>query len=340
MPGIKTRCWLNDDFRFLRILTPYRIFNLVGVYLGYVVSSITKTVNLWGKPYSLSIEPTNHCNLKCPECPSGNDDLGRKRGYMDMGLYQKVLDEAAVHLVWLMLYFQGEPFLHSDLTAMVRYAKRKNVYTCISTNGHFLSIQVCREIIHSGTDRLIISLDGSDQETYEKYRIKGNLQKVKEGIEKLSAEKRKMHAKNPLIVIQCLVFKHNQYQLKDIKKMATQLGADYVIFKSAQIYNYKNKKSVIPDKKKYSRYNPNADGSFYPKNKFKNRCFRIWNSCIITFDGKMLPCCFDKKGEYPLADLSKQNFADGWRSRAFYAFRKKILRNRKGVAICRNCTEN
>ncbi|MGM0530595.1 MAG: radical SAM/SPASM domain-containing protein [Bacteroidota bacterium] len=321
-------------------MTPYRIFNLAGVYLGYVASNLTKTIILWGKPYSLSIEPTNHCNLSCPECPSGNNDLERERGFIDISLYQKILNETADHLIWLMLYFQGEPFLHRELTAMVRYARKKNVYTCISTNGHFLTPGNCKEIIRSGTDRLIISLDGADQETYKKYRINGELQKVKEGINNLNREKRNHRASNPLIVIQSLVFKHNQHQLDEIKKMAGRLGADRISFKSAQIYNYREESSLIPESRKYSRYSSNAGGGFYPKNKLKNRCFRIWNSCVVTFDGRMLPCCFDKKGEYPLADLSKQHFADGWSSSAFHDFRNKILTNRKAVGICRNCTES
>ncbi|MFW5916063.1 MAG: radical SAM/SPASM domain-containing protein [Bacteroidota bacterium] len=335
---IKLESGLADGFRFLRTLTPCRIANIAGVYLGYLGSVITRNVLLWGKPYSLSIEPTNHCNLNCPECPSGCGQLARARGFMNIRLYQKILDETADHLIWLMLYFQGEPFLHQDIGAMVRYAKEKNIYTCISTNGHFLTPENCRKIISAGTDRIIVSLDGADQGTYAKYRINGSLQKVKVGIEHLSREKYKLRAKNPLIVIQTLVFKHNQHQLDEIKKMANHLGADRISFKSAQIYNYSNKSALIPDFRKYSRYRKNADGRLYLKNKLKNRCFRIWNSCVVTFDGHMLPCCFDKKGEYPLSNLAEQNFEAGWKSRNFRAFRKKILINRKTMHICRNCT--
>ena len=333
------RSRLNDAVRLLRILTPYRIFNLAGVYLGYVVSGITKTVTLWGKPYSLSVEPTNYCNLKCPECPSGNNGIGRIRGRMDMELYKKIIDEAAAHLFWLMLYFQGEPFLHRQLPGMIRYAKTKNIYTCISTNGHFLSTRACKEIINAGTDRVIVSLDGADQETYEQYRINGDLQKVKEGLERLAEEKRKQRAGNPFIEVQCLVFKHNQHQLKEIKRMAMNVGADRVRFKSAQIYNYNQKSQLIPDKLKYSRYIRKSGNQLYLKNNPKNRCFRIWNSCVITFDGRMVPCCFDKKGEFPIADLSEVNFYVAWKSDTFQEFRKLILTGKKSVDICRNCTE-
>ena len=330
----------RDGFRFIRNLTPYRILNIIGVILGCLASNLTKKLFIWGKPYSLSMEPTNYCNLNCLECPSGNGDLGRNRGFMDMEMYQKIIDEVADHLVWLMIYFQGEPFLHRDLAAMIRYANQKKMYTCISTNGHFLSPRNCKDIIHSGTDRLIVSMEGADQRTYEKYRKSGDLQKVKEGLENLSREKKKQGAKTPFIVIQSLVFKHNQHQLDDIKELADHLGADQISFKSAQIYNYKYKAQLIPDNPKHSRYTINSDGDLQLKNRLRNRCFRIWNSCVITFDGQMLPCCFDKKGKYPVADLSEQNFAQGWKSQAFNDFRKQILQNRHAVDICRNCTGN
>ncbi len=336
---IKLESVLADGFRFLRTLTPYRIINLAGVYLGYLGSVITRNVLLWGKPYSLSIEPTNYCNLNCPECPSGTDDLGREQGYMNMELYQKILDQAAQNLVWLMLYFQGEPFLHRKLPDMIRYAKTKNIYTCISTNGHFLSPQVCKEIINAGTDRVIVSLDGADQETYEKYRKSGDLQKVKKGTERLAEEKRKQGVCSPFIEVQCLVFKHNQNQLKEIKRMAYNLGADRVRFKSAQIYNYNNKSQLITNIPSYSRYIRKAGGGLSLKNNLKNRCFRIWNSCVITFDGLMVPCCFDKKGEFPIADLSEEHLNVAWKSATFQEFRKQILTSRKSIEICRNCTE-
>ena len=338
MHGISTWNPLNDWLRFISNLTLKRFFNIAKVFLGHEASRLTKKVILWGKPYSLSIEPTNCCNLNCPECPSGMDDLGRDRGFMNMELYQKILGQAAENLVWLMLYFQGEPFLHKQLPAMIRYAKAKNIYTCISTNGHFLTSEMCKEIIHAGTDRVIVSLDGADQETYEKYRKNGDLQRVKEGIERLAEEKKNHKSGNPFIEVQCLVFKHNQHQLKEIKRMAIHLGADRVKFKSAQIYNYNQKSRLIPDKLKHSRY-IRKSGNLYVKNSPRNRCFRIWNSCVITREGRMVPCCFDKKGRFPMADLTEENFDIAWKSRAFQDFRRLILTSRKSVDICRNCTE-
>jgi radical SAM protein with 4Fe4S-binding SPASM domain len=326
-----------DYFRFIEVLTPQRVVNATKVYLGYLLSLLSTRAIVWGKPYSMSLEPTNYCNLRCPECPSGNNSLNRAKGFMEVGLFRKIIDQTAGHLTWLMLYFQGEPFLHKELFEMVRYADNKNIYTCISTNGHFLTPQNCKKIIESGLDRIIVSIDGADKETYKKYRVKGDLQIVKEGINRLAEEKKKRQAKAPYIVVQCLAFKHNQHQLKEIKTISRKLGADKTDIKTAQLYNYAEKKRLIPDDPHLSRYEKTADDRLIIKNKLKNKCFRIWNSCVIGFDGQMLPCCFDKKTEHPMGDLKDNSFKECWKSINFNGFRKKILVNRKGIAICRNC---
>jgi radical SAM protein with 4Fe4S-binding SPASM domain len=293
---------------------------------------------VWGKPYSLTIEPTNKCNLNCLECPSGNNSSTRPKGFIDINLYQKIIDEVKGFVFYHMIYLQGEPLLHPNLFEFIRYADQNKIYTCTSTNGHFLTEENCEKIIESGLKKLIISVDGVTQESYSKYRVGGDLEKVKQGIQTLAELKQKFSSRYPIISLQFLVFRHNEHEIDEFKKLAKQLGADQFSIKSAQIDSPEQNLYLIPSIDKYSRYSL-RNNSLKIKNKLKNKCLRIWNTLVITWDGYVIPCCFDKSSEFSIGNLKTQSAISLWKSLPFKRFRKSILTNRKITSICRNCTE-
>jgi radical SAM protein with 4Fe4S-binding SPASM domain len=193
--------------------------------------------------------------------------------------------------------------------------------------------------VQSKLDKLIISIDGTTQDTYEQYRIGGTLSKVIEGTKNIVSAKKKLQSKTPHLVFQFLVVKPNEHQLNDVKQLAKELGVDEVVFKTAQVYDFKNGNSLIPDNIKYSRYKKNSDGTYAIKNKLLNQCWRMWSSCVITWDGLVVPCCFDKDAKHQLGDLKQQQFKDVWISQPYQIFRKSILKSRQEIDICKNCSE-
>lgn len=292
-----------------------------------------------GLPISVSIEPTTSCNLRCPECPSGLRSFTRPTGMLPPDLYRTTIDQLAPTLSYLTFYFQGEPYLHPSFTEMVEYAATRGIYTATSTNGHFLTEEMAVRTIASGLDRLIISIDGTTQETYESYRIGGSLQKVVDGAKRVVETKRRMRSRTPQVVFQFLVTKPNEHQIEDVRRLAREIGVDQVVFKTAQIYDYEHGSPLIPTKDRYSRYRRNEDGTWSIKNALDDHCWKMWHSCVITWDGKVVPCCFDKDAQYVMGDLSRERFEDVWRSQKYYAFRQTLLTSRKEIEMCRNCTE-
>lgn len=103
-------------------------------------------------------------------------------------------------------------------------------------------------------DRLIISIDGTTQETYENYRVGGQLSKVIEGTKNIVKWRKQLKSKTPLIVFQFLVVKPNEHQVEEVKKLGKELGVDDVWFKTAQVYDYESGNELIPTIQKYSRY--------------------------------------------------------------------------------------
>jgi radical SAM protein with 4Fe4S-binding SPASM domain len=222
---------------------------------------------------------------------------------------------------------------------MVKYASEKNIYTFTSTNAHYLSDENAKKTIESGLDKLIISIDGTTQEVYEQYRVGGKLDKVLEGAKNVIKWKRELKSKTPYVVFQFLVVKPNEYQIEEARRLTKELGADEIKFKTAQINDFEQGSNLIPDAVEYSRYKKNADGTYSIKNKLLNQCWRMWSGCVITWDGKVVPCCFDKDAQHRLGDVNNTSFKEVWKSPSYNSFRSSILKSRKEIDICRNCTE-
>ncbi|PIZ06251.1 MAG: radical SAM protein, partial [Flavobacteriales bacterium CG_4_10_14_0_8_um_filter_32_5] len=214
-------------------------------------------------------------------------------------------------------------------------ANSKKIYTATSTNAHFLTDEMAKKTILSGLDRLIISIDGITQEVYENYRIHGKLDKVLEGTKNILKWKKELKSNTPYVIFQFLVVKPNEHQIEDAKVLADELGVDEIRFKTAQVYDYENGNPLLPTIEKYSRYKKQANGKYALKNKMLNECWRMWSSCVITWDGKVVPCCFDKDATHQLGDLSTSNFNQLWKSEAYQKFRKNILTNRQSIDICK-----
>ena len=222
---------------------------------------------------------------------------------------------------------------------MVKYANDKGLYTITSTNGHFLSDENCKKTIESGLDRIIISVDGIHQETYESYRIGGKLETVIEGSKNLVKWKKKLKSSTPHIIFQFLVVKPNQHEIPGIFQLAKSIGINEVKLKTAQIYDYKNGSPLIPTIDKYSRYQEQPSGIFTIKNKLLNHCWKLWHACVITWDGLVVPCCFDKDAEHQMGDLKEMSFKKVWQNDQYIDFRKNLLLGRDKITICKNCTE-
>jgi radical SAM protein with 4Fe4S-binding SPASM domain len=291
-----------------------------------------------GNPYTISIEPTTSCNLRCPECPSGLRKFTRDTGMISLELYRKVIDELHPDLFYLILYFQGEPYLHPLFFHMTEYARKKKIYTATSTNAHFLTDHLARKTVESGLDRIIISLDGLDQQTYEKYRVGGSVDKVLEGTRNLVKWKKELKSRTPYIILQFIVFSTNEHQVPELKKLAKELGVDKLELKSAQLYDFEKGNPLLPTDESFSRYKKH-NGKFVIDNPLNNHCFRMWRGCVITWDGLVVPCCFDKDADHRLGDMKKQSFTEIWQGKEYEKFRKQLFSARNEIDICRNCTE-
>ncbi|MES2645714.1 MAG: radical SAM/SPASM domain-containing protein [Bacteroidota bacterium] len=331
---------LNDTINLAGKLTLRRLWNAASVYGSYQLSKLSKKPVQWGFPVSISFEPTTSCNLRCPECPSGLREFTRPTGMLKKDFFRETIDDIYKELLYLVFYFQGEPYLNPDFLDMVKYAHDKGIYTATSSNAHYLTDEKAKATVESGLDRLIISIDGTTQDVYQQYRVGGKLDKVLEGARNIVKWKKELNSKTPFVFFQFLVVKPNEHQIDEIKLLAKEIGVDQVRFKTAQIYDYENDpNNLLTTLDKYSRYRKNKAGKMEIKSGLQNHCWRLWSANVITWDGLVVPCCFDKDATHQLGNLKTQSFKQTWQNDNYKQFRRELMTSRKNIDICANCSE-
>jgi len=318
-----------------------RLWNFSKVMASMGVSWVVRRPVIWGQPFMMMVEPTNICNLKCPLCPSGNGEMTRTRGKMGLEDFKRLVDEAGDYLVLLMLWNQGEPFINTDFVEMVRYAHSRRIPTLTSTNGHYIrDMDQARAIVDSGLDELILSMDGVDQETYERYRVGGKLERVFEGARLLYAAKKEAGVRHPQVNLQFIVFRHNEADLVEAERIARELKADKFLVKTAQVYSTEEAAEFLPEKEELRRYDLSGGEDLVVKGQPAWGCKVLWYSSMVNWNGAVAPCCFDKDVDFEMGQaFDGGTFGEIWQGKAYMDFRRKILADRSSEDMCRNCSE-
>ena len=193
---------------------------------------------------------------------------------------------------------------------------------------------------------LIIPFGLEDDETVADYTdnefmMKWSLayDKAQKGLMLLLEERKKQGREFPRIVLQFLVTGQNEHQIPSLKTWSKEIGVDELQLKTTQIYDFENGTELIPSDLGYSRYIPDGKGTWKLKKQMENKCWRMWQGAVVTWDGKVVPCCFDKDAKHVMGDLRVDLMGKIWHSMAYQQFRTQLLEDRSQIEICRNCSE-
>jgi radical SAM protein with 4Fe4S-binding SPASM domain len=324
--------------QLLKALTLRRIWNVMQASTSFLISAVAKRNLVWGVPPVLTIEPTNICNLRCPLCVTGNGSMERPYGRMDFETYKRLIDEIGNRVLYLVFFNQGEPYLHRQFNDFVAYAKKRDIYVTTSTNAHYFDVEKAENVVRSGIDTLIVSVDGATQETYEHYRAGGSLGKVKQGLRNLVAAKKRLRRKTPFIYMQFLVMRHNEHEIQAMEQLARELEVDRLLKKNIQVDTFEEAQEWLPNSERYRRYHL-MENDFVVKRGGQGTCVRPWLTTMVNWDGTVVPCCFDKNGHHTTGDLRDASFATVWNADTYSQFRQNMLTRRETIDICKNCNQ-
>ncbi len=184
------------------------------------------------KPKALFLESHIGCNLACPGCNRDGMMSSRDQQILDVATFRKVIDSLSPGLRYMEFHVGGENYMHREASAMVRYCKEKNddCFVLSSTNGHFFHTEKLRQdVLDSGIDCIVFSVDGARQESYEKYRVKGDLKRVLDGMRGLAEMKREQGRDKPLLIWRYLLFEWNDSpeEMDEARALAREIGVDH-----------------------------------------------------------------------------------------------------------------
>jgi radical SAM protein with 4Fe4S-binding SPASM domain len=270
-------------------------------------------------PHILHVGVTTFCNLSCPACPTGTGALGRPRQHLDFDIYRRAIDELGEVLMLVPFWDWGEPLLHPRLAEMVEYAGRSGIMTVISTNGSLAAKERIESLVAAAPNVVIVCVDGADQETYERYRVGGRLNKVLETARSLVEIRDRMHSPYPVVEFRTLATRDTERQLPELLGMAENCGADLFSVKSLRPYNYRGANidsEFVPLARELSRYTY-ADQPA-PEQRLALAgpltCAKPHRSPTLNSDGDLVFCSYAVHPWERLGNIRDNGFRRVWKS--------------------------
>lgn len=300
--------------------TPTKWANLVRVETERKL----RRIELKGHPYLLILDPCNYCNLRCPLCPTGLGQLNRKQSMMSLEHFKLYFEPVADYLFEAYLHNWGESLLNKNVFKMIEYAQSRNVGTNLSTNLSETSSSDIDSLLDSGLEYLIVSLDGTTEEAYSKYRVRGKFDNVMHNLNELIRRRNARGLRYPFVEWQFIVMKQNEHQIEEAERLAKQIGVDLLRFIPVGMpYDTPDRKMVaetwFPTSVQGREYSPEVEQQFGQANK-PSPCFYLYRSMVVNTDGGVAPCCVVYKKDSDFAQLPA-NPMEVWNNEKFQSAR-------------------
>lgn len=273
-------------------------------------------------PVRLWVEATSICNLRCVMCP--NKDLKKEdKGFMDFGLFRKIIDEASQFVFDVNLIHRGEGLLHPDFPRLVEYARAAGVTTKFHTNATLLDEKKAHELVVAGLDQISFSFDGYDKATYESIRVNSDFDHTLSNITGLLQVKKKLKSRKPRAILELINFPEiykGTAKKKRQEFLARFRGLPLDRVEVKEIHNWAGEVDVPTKGKKYSP------------------CTFLWQALVIFWDGSVFPCTQDFFGYYSLGNVKDDSLTEIWNNDRLVRLRQKILdREIDDLKTCSAC---
>jgi MoaA/NifB/PqqE/SkfB family radical SAM enzyme len=275
-------------------------------------------------PSVMMIENTNLCNAECVMCP--RELLSRKRGFMDFGLFEKIIREVSglkrkpvTHL-----HGFGEPMLDQLLPERIRLAKACGIkHTYIVSNASLLSPEMSRKIIDAGLDKMKISFYGTDEESYNNTMKRLDFKVTFQNVKDFLRIRKEMKRRHPRLILQYLPTETNQARTDEFRALWEPLIDKQAgdCLNVATLHNYGGGRA-------YNRMGK----------KIVTVCYFPWTSMSVLWDGRVVTCCMDSNGVQVLGDLNSQTVKEVWLGSVLTGVRDDFRKLRyDAYPVCQSC---
>ena len=216
-----------------RVVTPAKVRNFIQAQRD----KLNRAVECKSLPWIINLDTFSGCNLKCPFCPTGTDQMGRPKRQLPIEHAKRVIDSVKDHALEIRLYNWGEPFLNPDIFEIIRYAHDAGLYTVISSNLSVKVKDLAQKVVDSKLDRLTASMDGVSQAALETYRRRADAELCYDNIAAITRERKRQGAATPSVELLFLVFRHNEHEIPQLEAKRQEVGADVFMPRRAFIFH-------------------------------------------------------------------------------------------------------
>lgn len=294
----------------------------------------------WAMPLHMQFELTNYCNLRCPVCPTGTRSVKRRAAAMDVGLFERVMNEVGTYLLTASLWAWGEPLLHPRLEEMLRAGRKHPVTLLLSTNGQTLDDErIQTALLRQPPSHLIVAIDGLTDETNSQFRTGARLKPALDGVRRLAELKRQRSQTLPVLHMRYIVMKHNQHELPRVEAFARENGFDLLSLRTLSVIDTESPDKVhgafVPEGERWRAYA--YDGGERVRRDGFICQEPFWFPTLLA-DGTVVACEQDYNAQQPFGKVSENvSFANVWRSDKAAEVRRIIRDRAKELSFCRNC---
>lgn len=219
------------------------------------------------------------------------------KGFLSFENFKKFVDNnPKINLIELSN--SGEIFLNPQLDKIIEYAYKKRVRLEARGGVNFnnVSDEMLELLVKYRFNHINIAIDGASQETYSKYRVNGDFDKVISNIKKLNALKAKYKSVHPRLCWQFIIMDTNKDDVKKARTLAKDL---HMQFKTK--LDWSTPKKDKQEKDTETSKNLPTREHYEKKHKKPYRlqaCQQIVNSPQINWDGRLLGCCCNFLEDY------------------------------------------
>lgn len=281
-------------------------------------------------PYVVQIDPSSRCNFKCKFCPAGRTDKENDmRTIMKLDLFKKIIDGLSCFddkIKTIKLWKDGEPLLNCNISEMIKYAKGKRVSEKIelTTNGYLLNEQLNYKLIESGLDKIVISIEGLNEEDYSKNSgVEIDFNKLVKNIKDLYCNK-----KQCTIHIKIIDIDLSENYKKKFFQMFNDISDEMFIEKAIPCWPDFEDDSITH--KLLNVWGKSVES--------KEVCTLPLYSLVVNANGKVSMCCNDWQQKIIVGDANKETMKEIWNKGEVIKFHiLQLSKKRKSIPICSRC---
>jgi len=288
-------------------------------------------------PVHIDFELNFICNYRCPFCvmslpePERNQ-WGDPNQTLSFEAYKKIIDEG-VEKGLRSVQFNGnnEPLTVQDLPEFISYARNKGIVDIIfNTNGSLLDTTKAHQLIDSGVTRLMISLDAFKKETYERYRVRGNYEKVKENVLNFLRIRNEKGSVLPLVRLSFLVHTHNIDELSDFITFWKDKVDFFALQSLRDVFTFDKKRSK--ELRQLFEVDEEKIDDFFT-------CPQPFLRAMVRHNGDVLPCCSSHGMKLVIGNIHESSLYEIWNGDRAAMIRDRVNDPENQPEACQKCRQ-